>query len=145
MNFKVSRKFPDSYKEVSSLWLDNKQIQKEAAMNRLRCKLYDLSSSGKLVSYDKVWRYQKALVEQAGQQYKSSNSSTDAIILVQHPSVYTLGRGATPDNIKFRVDSSCPHKVFRVERGGEATWHGPGQLVAYPILNLNQHKRDLHW
>jgi lipoyl(octanoyl) transferase len=114
-------------------------------MNRLRCNLYDLSASGKFVNYETVWRYQKALQEQASQEFKHHKTSIDSIVLVQHPSVYTLGRGATPDNIKFHVGDGCRHQVFRVERGGEVTWHGPGQLVAYPILNLNNHRKDLHW
>jgi lipoyl(octanoyl) transferase len=114
-------------------------------MRRLKCNLYNLTASGKFVEYESAWRYQKAIAERANLQYKQQQQSVDSILLVQHPSVYTLGRGATPENIKFKVDENSPHKVVRVERGGEVTWHGPGQLVAYPILNLNNHKRDLHW
>lgn len=114
-------------------------------MRPIKCNLYNLSSSGRLVDYETAWKFQKALAERAYQQYKAGSDSADSILLVQHPSVYTLGRGSTPDNIKFRVMENSPHKVVRVERGGEVTWHGPGQLVAYPILNLNNHKRDLHW
>lgn len=114
-------------------------------MRRLKCNLFDLSRSRRVVEYESAWRYQKALAERAHLQAKSGEASVDSLLLFQHPSVYTLGRGATPDNIKFKVNENCPHKVVRVERGGEVTWHGPGQLVAYPILNLNNHKRDLHW
>lgn len=94
---------------------------------------------------------------------------SDYLILVQHNSIYTLGRGATADNLRFSShDDRSKHKVIRVERGrviphtvivphslhrkvspnlvgGEVTWHGPGQIVAYPIFNLNYHKKDLHW
>ena len=114
-------------------------------MSRLNCKLFNLATAGKLTDYELAWKFQKAIAERAHQDYKLNGKSVDSILLVQHPSIYTLGRGATPDNIKFNVDHNCRHKVVRIERGGEVTWHGPGQLVAYPILNLNNHKRDLHW
>lgn len=53
--------------------------------------------------------------------------------------------GASLDNVKFLSRANSPHDLVRVERGGEVTWHGPGQLVVYPIFDLNNHKRDLHW
>ena len=60
--------------------------------------------------------------------------------------MYTLGRGSTLDNLKFDPsDPACQHEVRRTERGGEVTWHGPGQLVGYPVLDLTYHKKDLHW
>lgn len=60
---------------------------------------------------------------------------------------YTLGRGASLDNVKFDMNtlSSSKFEIHRVERGGEVTYHCPGQLVCYPVLNLNYYKRDLHW
>lgn len=76
---------------------------------------------------------------------KSNNKPyPDCVILVEHPSVYTLGRGGTPENIKFNTMSK-DSRVYRVSRGGEVTWHGPGQLVAYPIIDLTEHKKDLRW
>ena len=126
-------------------WNNNRICWKSCSMRSLKCNLYNLSSSGRLVDYESAWKFQKALAERAFQYHKQGSEPVDSILLVQHPSVYTLGRGATPDNIKFKVTLNSPHKVVRVERGGEVTWHGPGQLVAYPILNLNYHKRDLHW
>ena len=57
----------------------------------------------------------------------------DTVILVEHPHVYTLGRKGREENI---LDRSVP--VYRVERGGDATYHGPGQLVAYPVIDLNR-------
>lgn len=123
-----------------------------------RLVVYDLSS--KLTDYEEAWRYQLALVDNAFERRKTridnEEHDYDAILLVQHPSIYTLGRGASLKNIKFdvpndKINSECnktrEHKsrVIRIERGGEVTWHGPGQLVAYPILDLNFHKKDLHW
>ncbi len=57
----------------------------------------------------------------------------DTVILVEHPHVYTLGRKGRMENV---LDKSVP--VYRVERGGDATYHGPGQLVAYPVIDLNK-------
>ncbi len=69
----------------------------------------------------------------------------NCLLLVQHPSVYTLGRGASLNNLKFQPETNSAHMTIRIERGGEVTWHGPGQVVAYPLFDLNKHKRDLHW
>lgn len=66
------------------------------------------------------------------------------MLLLQHPSTYTLGTGATEENLKFDPDSP-PYPLYRIERGGEVTYHGPGQLVMYPILNLKNFETDLHW
>jgi lipoyl(octanoyl) transferase len=68
----------------------------------------------------------------------------DVLILLEHPSVYTLGQGATLEFLKFDPDNS-EYEVHRVERGGEVTYHCPGQLVGYPILNLQRYRKDLHW
>ena len=68
----------------------------------------------------------------------------DTIILLQHKPVYTLGTGSDPDFIKESGLSSSID-VVRIERGGEVTYHGPGQLVAYPILDLRGYKQDIHW
>jgi lipoyl(octanoyl) transferase len=71
----------------------------------------------------------------------------DVLMLVEHPHVVTLGRSykgatltASPELLSARGV-----EVFEVERGGDVTYHGPGQLVGYPIFDLKQHKRDLHW
>ncbi len=71
-------------------------------------------------------------------------SLNDVLILLEHPPVYTLGQGASPEFLKFEIDKSS-YDVHRVERGGEVTYHCPGQLVGYPILNLQRYRQDLHW
>lgn len=65
----------------------------------------------------------------------------DTLLLLEHPPVVTLGRGAKPEHL-LRADGV---EIFDVERGGDVTFHGPGQLVGYPILDLRQHRQDLHW
>lgn len=68
----------------------------------------------------------------------------DVLLLLEHPPVYTLGQGASEEYLKFTADAA-PFPVHRIERGGEVTYHGPGQLVGYPILNLRRYRMDLHW
>ncbi|MFZ4682069.1 MAG: lipoyl(octanoyl) transferase LipB [Terrimicrobiaceae bacterium] len=69
-------------------------------------------------------------------------SGAEQLLLLEHEPVYTIGR--TRDQSSLRQTSRLPHPVFETNRGGQATWHGPGQLVAYPILDLQNRGRDLH-
>jgi len=66
----------------------------------------------------------------------------DRLLLLEHEPVYTIGR--TPDQTSLRETSALPHPVHVTNRGGQATYHGPGQLVGYPILDLRRHGQDLH-
>jgi lipoyl(octanoyl) transferase len=65
----------------------------------------------------------------------------DVLVLLEHPPVVTLGRTSHQANL-IRPDGI---EVFEVERGGDVTFHGPGQLVGYPIFDLANYKQDLHW
>jgi lipoyl(octanoyl) transferase len=67
---------------------------------------------------------------------RAHEPTQDSLLLLEHPPVFTLGRGATEDHIKFDQTNEAEGLVVRTERGGEVTWHGPGQLVGYPILDL---------
>jgi lipoyl(octanoyl) transferase len=72
----------------------------------------------------------------------------DILILLEHPPVYTLGKGASTDFLKFDRENTAENdeiEVHRIERGGEVTYHCPGQIVGYPILNLYRYHQDLHW
>jgi lipoyl(octanoyl) transferase len=77
----------------------------------------------------------------------ADRSLDDVLLLVEHEPVVTLGRGTRATSLP----ASLPElerrglEVFEVERGGDVTWHGPGQLVGYPILDLTAHRTDLHW
>lgn len=66
-------------------------------------------------------------------------TGTETLLLLEHPPVYTIGRGGSEDNV---LDASI--EPVRINRGGDVTYHGPGQLVGYPILDLNRRGRDLH-
>ena len=71
----------------------------------------------------------------------------DVLLLVEHPNVVTLGRSTKGDNLLISEALLAARGVerFEIERGGDATFHGPGQLVGYPIIDLKQHTQDLHW
>lgn len=73
--------------------------------------------------------------------------SDDLLLLVEHAPVITLGRGTRATSLPLApaLLERRGVEVFEVERGGDVTWHGPGQLVGYPILDLTGHRRDLHW
>jgi lipoyl(octanoyl) transferase len=71
----------------------------------------------------------------------------DLLLLVEHNPVVTLGRGTRSSSLILPPAEleARGYQVFEVERGGDVTYHGPGQLVGYPILDLNTHRPDLHW
>ncbi|MBI4371090.1 MAG: lipoyl(octanoyl) transferase LipB [Elusimicrobia bacterium] len=81
-----------------------------------------------LKDYVETWDLQRKLVFERGE-----NLIPDTALLCQHPPVYTIGRSS-----KQAVPEGLPHPVHAVERGGDMTWHGPGQLVGYPILRLSE-------
>jgi lipoyl(octanoyl) transferase len=87
------------------------------------------------VSYDLAWEWQKALVAE-----RIEDPNLDAkILLLEHPPTFTLGRNGRVDNLLWN-EKMLAEKGFtlhHVDRGGDITYHGPGQLVAYPILNLH--------
>lgn len=83
--------------------------------------------------YKEIWELQHRLVELRGQA-----RIPDVLLLVEHPHVITMGKSAKPENI---LSKTLP--IFEVERGGDVTYHGYGQLVGYPILDLSPRGRDI--
>ena len=69
-------------------------------------------------------------------------SVEDQLLLLEHEPVYTIGR--TPDQSSLRGARHLPHPLFSINRGGQATYHGPGQLMGYPIIDLRRCGQDLH-
>ena len=91
-----------------------------------------------LKPYKQVWNLQKKL-----QNKLIDGVKRDCLILVEHEPVYTLGKNADPDHLLQSRDKSI--NVYNIERGGDITFHGPGQLVVYPILNLAHYKKSISW
>ena len=88
--------------------------------------------------YDEVWEKQKELVDQ-----RRFEAVPDTLILVEHDPVYTLGKNSNEDHLLQSRDKHVP--VYQIERGGDVTFHGPGQLVGYPILDLHHHHLSVSW
>ncbi len=85
--------------------------------------------------YGEVWTLQRKLVE-----LRVKKAIPDTLILVEHPHVFTVGK-AVAGEVPAIIEGV---PVFRIERGGQWTYHGPGQLVGYPILDLGARQRDIH-
>lgn len=96
------------------------------------------------VPYERAWGWQRALVRRRLAALAAGEAGQDALLLLQHPPVLTLGTGSSLAHLRFDP-AAPPLPLHRTERGGEATYHGPGQLVVYPILHLQAHTADLHW
>lgn len=92
--------------------------------------------------YKKAYELQLELIKK-----RAAGEIPDTLILVEHPPVFTIGSSGTDEHISVSRDflESSGIEVFETNRGGDITYHGPGQIVAYPILNLKEHKQDLHW
>ena len=104
-------------------------MKREAKL--VEAKLIDLGTR----DYADVWSMQLALVKQ-----RQQGEIPDTLLFVEHPHVITAGRSAKRDNLLDLGDTP----LFEIERGGDVTYHGPGQLVGYPIFLLREDEHDLH-
>jgi lipoyl(octanoyl) transferase len=93
--------------------------------------------------YGEVLELQRDLVRRR----LAGELTDDLLILVEHEPVVTLGRGTRTASLPLSPAELAQRgvEVHEVERGGDVTWHGPGQLVGYPIFDLTGHRPDLHW
>ena len=115
-----------------------------------------------LQRYKPVWDYQETLLQQGLAIKKTNNAKaeiatkaeanalglpTNYLLLVEHPPVYTLGKSGHLENILIGEAEMATRGIdyFKINRGGDITFHGPGQLVGYPILDLEQFKTDIGW
>ncbi len=107
-------------------------------MTRAQCLIVDAG----LVDHADAERWQQALVTK-----RRAGEIPDLLLLVEHPEVVTVGRGeadaSTVADLQALAQAGVP--VRQVARGGGATFHGPGQIVGYPIVDLREIRRDLHW
>ena len=100
------------------------------------------------VPYALAWDLQKELMEHhIARQEHADSGVCGTVVLLEHRSVYTLGTATKEDSGPFTTElkdgSKLTYDLFQVERAGEATYHGPGQLVVYPILDLNYFEKDI--
>lgn len=97
--------------------------------------------------FQQAWILQRCWQERLlldSENASDADTDAEAVWLLQHPSCYTLGRGASEDHLLFDPEHP-PSPLHRIDRGGEVTHHAPGQLVAYPVLDLRRRRTDLHW
>ena len=96
-----------------------------------------------LVPYAEALARQRALAEDR----IAGRLGSDALLLLEHPPVVTLGRGTRATSLPITPELLTRRgiDVYEIERGGDVTYHGPGQLVGYPIFDLGAHRKDLHW
>lgn len=95
-----------------------------------------------LIDYQEALRLQADKVAQ-----RKAGTIPDTLLLLEHPHVYTLGRNANREHLLVSGEWLAAQRVqvFETDRGGDITYHGPGQLVGYPVLDLAGHRRDLTW
>jgi len=89
-----------------------------------------------ITPYEAAWEFQRQTHAR-----RLSGEIPDTLILLEHPPVYTFGKNSDQSNLIDPQDA----EVIQSDRGGDVTWHGPGQLVGYPILNLEDHKKSVSW
>ena len=156
------------FKPINLVGDEEKQIDRSTR----RVWLYDFVSNAQeddKIPYEEAWDLQKRLMEQQlsriGKRPKdpplydqfvplhvdtkeASLAGCDSIIMLQHDPVYTLGTASDTSFIHdydYNGDKSSLIPIVRIERGGEVTYHGPGQLTVYPILDLRGYNQDIHW
>jgi lipoyl(octanoyl) transferase len=98
------------------------------------CKFHQLG----LASYQDVWELQRRLFEENIDRKRAGEPTENHLIFVEHPHVYTFGKHAQKNHLLASPDAlkALNAQTFEIERGGDITYHGPGQLVAYPIFDL---------
>lgn len=97
----------------------------------------DIRDLGTNLDFQETWELQENLVRQ-----RRADEISDTVLLLEHTPVYTIGR--TRDQSSLRDPQHLPHPAVEINRGGQATYHGPGQLVGYLILDLTRRQKDLH-
>ncbi|MGE9269095.1 MAG: lipoyl(octanoyl) transferase LipB [Verrucomicrobiales bacterium] len=99
--------------------------------------MIDRQDLGRDRDFRELWTHQESLLLA-----RREGKIADTLLLLEHQPVYTIGR--TRDQSSLGSSAHLPHPVVEINRGGQATYHGPGQLTGYAIIDLNQYERDLH-
>ncbi len=94
-----------------------------------------------VVPYEEAWELQKSIMLQ-----RKADKTEDVLILLEHPHTYTLGKVAKREHLLFSESELHDREIstFEIDRGGDITYHGPGQIVGYPIINLKNWYADSH-
>jgi lipoyl(octanoyl) transferase len=104
--------------------------------------------------YKNAWDLQEKLLKMATDQKKANRDQPEAalpiphyLLFVEHPHVYTLGKSGNEENVLLSDEELAEKGIeyFHINRGGDITYHGPGQIVGYPIFDLEAFKPDIHW
>ena len=106
-------------------------------LNQTMAVTYNILDLGKS-HYNDAWELQKKLQSQ-----RISGQIDDQLLLVEHFPVYTLGKNTPKEHLLTKESDNI--SIIQTDRGGDITFHGPGQLVVYPILDLNQYRRSITW
>jgi lipoyl(octanoyl) transferase len=127
--------------ETVSKWRLRNFATGQAAPRRFCCMLCHVEQLG-LVDYGQGLEIQKLRVSE-----RKAGIIPDTLLLLEHPHVYTLGRNARREHLLIDPSrlEAIGAELFQTDRGGDITYHGPGQLVGYPVFDLTQHRRDISW
>lgn len=108
--------------------------------NQSTYKILDYCDLG-FIDYKEAWDLQKEIHTK-----RTRDEVNDILFLLEHPHTYTLGKVAEKENLLSNDDQlkELGIKVYEIDRGGDITYHGPGQIVGYPIINLSDWKEDTH-
>ena len=108
--------------------------------NRSISRIFEYCDLGK-IDYQEAWDLQKSIFD-----LRTKNEIEDILFLLEHPHTYTLGKVADKNNLVYNKQELEEKEitVFDIDRGGDITYHGPGQIVGYPIIDLKNWKQDTH-
>ncbi len=103
-----------------------------------------------LIDYKKAWDYQTLIhnkIKEHKKNLPNTTTSQNSLIFCEHPPVYTLGKSGHINNLQYSSQEldEAGISFYKINRGGDITYHGPGQLVVYPIFDLELFRRDVHW
>ena len=97
------------------------------------------------ISFKKAWDRQAEIQQAIIQEKRSGGKPSSKLVICEHNPVFTLGKSGKVDHLLFDPETNPNFEFFKINRGGDITYHGPGQLTVYPIFDLEQFKTDVHW